>query len=356
MDFIRVIRLISYLFIFILISCDNESINIVKQAPTLNDEYYVYLGNLHNEGLDHVLDDLNRTKGTKLKSHSNKELQSFIIESSIGFIKEKETVNSLLENQIVNIFNKTLDYRAQDNGLSVSTVKSGKTLTKDEIRRKHYRQFGEINDKQLEYIKKIEIVYSKNTSVPQMILSLLELRNEVVGYFTETEAHPILCGIYIAISSLNYWQDNGYKWQLALLDIKEVDASEVNINVLKSAIKGDPIDLQQYAALPDGIYPWPGTVHYAIKVKDHTVSILKAPDGLVFDPTVAIFVREGSSDFSWSSVSRADWEGGISGALGGAVGGSMVGGVGAVPGGTVGFIAGSISSSAAKGIGQLIFD
>jgi len=358
-------------FVICFYSCKKNELDSLNQEKviTYNNEYYAYYGNLHNEGLEHILNELNNSKVGKSNSYSNKQLQSFIIKSSINFIKCKETVNLLMEKQIEDIYNKTLTYRAQDSYLSATRVKSEKVKIEDRNRKEYYRQFGAINDRQLEYIKKMEVVYECNKSVSQKIKTLMDIKNELIGGLSKTEAHPLLCGIYTAISSLSYWQNNGYKWQIVLLEIKEIDASEFNINILRSATKnkpiglkhlknssnktlrspteGDPINLEQYSDLPDGIYPWPGTVKYAISVKDHHCHILVAPKGLFFDPTLGLFVPMGSSDFKWSDVSKADWEGAISGAIGGAIGGA--------PGALAGGMAASIGSSAAAAINQLFY-
>lgn len=352
------LSLLAILFVFFA-SCNKGEIESATSNFNINEQYYVHLGELHNEGLDYVLDKLNSTTVTKLKSSSNIELQAVIIDASIEFIKEKETVDPLLQEQIVKVYEKTLDYIGRDKNLVATLKNLSEGLTEDDIRRSYYKQFGDITDRQLEYIKKIEGVYdNKNTSVSKMVASLMVIRNEVVANLTEAEAHPVLTGIYAAIYSLNYWKNNAYKWQMKLMDFEEMDIEEIIKNSeLKSTLEVQPIKLEEYAALPEGWYPWPGVSNYAIYVDEyHICHILKAPEGLVFDPNVALFVPEGTSGFDWSSVSQADWVGGVSGATGGAITGSVAGGVGAVPGFGIGFIAGSIGTSSADAIKQLVFD
>ncbi|WP_430814182.1 hypothetical protein [Carboxylicivirga sp. RSCT41] len=345
-------KLILYLSIWTLVGCSQDALEHNEQHIRFDETYYANIGKLHNEGLDNVLEQLKSLKQNQLQSISKENLQAEIVDASINFMREKEEIDISLKDLVTNVCEQTLYYNGRDKDIVTRLKKLLEGVTETDIRRNHFRQFGNVSDRQLEYIHRMETIF-KDQNQMGIIKALIDLKDEVNTALTEDDAYPILCGIYTGIYSLKYWKVNAIKWQMSLMDLEQFDAED--IGSLKSSLKGNPVILSQFVDFPDGVYPWPGEPTLAIVVTNGKVAIIRGPKGTVFDPDLGVFVMEGSVNFDLNKLSTADWQGAIGGAIGGMISGAVAGGAGALPGAGIGFIAGGIGSSAAEAIGQLIF-
>lgn len=345
-------KLVYFFVILIVAGCNQEIIEQNKPSNRIDEKYYSDFGKLHNEGLDHVLEQLKSLKECQFKSVSKEILHDEVIRASINFVNEKDEIDRSLEDLVTNVSSQTLSYNRRQKGIAATLKNLSEGLTETDVRRSHYQQFGDVTDSQLDYIGQMEKIFNGQNQI-DIIKALIDLKGEVIAELTEEEAFPILCGIYTGIYSLNYWKENALKWQSSLMDLEHFDGAD--IGTLNSTLKGNPIVLSQFVNFPDGVYPWPDEPTLAIRVRDGRITIIRGPDGTVFDSNLRVFTLPGSVEFNWSKLSGADWQGAVGGAVGGFISGSAAGGVGAVPGTGIGFVAGGVGSSAAEAIRQLIF-
>ncbi|MCG8581217.1 MAG: hypothetical protein MI866_14950 [Bacteroidales bacterium] len=345
-------KLILFFSILVLIGCSQEEVEHNSQSKKIDEKHYAEIGKLHNEGLDHVLTQLKTLKEKQLKSISKKNLQDEVVNASIGFMTGNEEEDASLKSFVANVCEQTLIYNGRDRGIVATLKNLSEGLTEKDVRRNHFQQFGNVTDNQLEYVRRIEMIF-KGQNQLDMIKALVELKSEVITKLEEEEAYPILCGIYTGIYSLKYWMENAIKWQMSLMDFEYYDVED--ISSLKSTLKGKPLRLSQFVDFPDGVYPWPGEPTFAIVVDNGKVAIIRGPQGTVFDPNLKVFVFPEKASFDWNKLSGADWQGAVGGAVCGMITDAAAGGVGAGPGAEIGFVAGGVGSSAGEAIRQLIF-
>ncbi len=159
------------------LSCSKEE---MSQRP--GDEKYERIGQLHNEGLDFVLDRLSASQ-TKGGSGLTREQAMAVV---------MEAVTAYLENHGI----PTDQVRPE---VYCGEEYDGAGLT-DEQKELYDELIGAIRDPLLDY------------ESTQKAVSLVEAR--VAAALPTQEAEPLLCGIAVARYSMEYWYNHADEWEL----------------------------------------------------------------------------------------------------------------------------------------------
>lgn len=160
------------------VSCQKER---GPQEPE-NDKYE-RIGQLHNEGLDFVLDYISdsRTKG------------------GTGLTKDQALAGAM----------EAVDVFLAKKGVSAAVTKSGTYRFDD------YDGAGLTAAQKEFYDELIETVTDPFLDYESTQKVVSQIKDRVVATLPEQEAEALLCGIVVAQYSMEYWYDNADKWKAA---------------------------------------------------------------------------------------------------------------------------------------------
>ena len=196
--------LISALIAAVLFSCQSifDEENKVSNNPQDN------IGQLHNEGMDYILNEI--TQLPKTKSGIRVVDISHIKLATISFMKKKELLNNrITKSTYSDNFPDSINF----SDVSMTNI-------------------------QKEYlIRLIDILsVTKEADLKKITNNIIELENEILENkaIEEDERFPILCGCSVARYSAVYWTENLEKWKVEIMGINN---SQQKIITTKS---GDP--------------------------------------------------------------------------------------------------------------------
>lgn len=157
-------------------------------------EKYKVIGEKHNEGLDYIFEELSKNKIEIVKTRSsNSDVFNLIKDASASFVLETSTYENLQKEDLFKI------------------IDDSPVITKQT--RSAVNSLGTFNDKQVRFIDKyMTIIEELDGDINVVIKKLMKLQNEVISSCTSEEAAPLLAGISVGCYSLQYWNDNLYKW------------------------------------------------------------------------------------------------------------------------------------------------
>ncbi|MBN1639262.1 MAG: hypothetical protein JW866_09855 [Ignavibacteriales bacterium] len=167
---------------------------------------YAYVGEVHNEGLDYILNDLNeeaKTKKNKLnkigsKQEFNSELIKFVNNSQTKFLTSKgyqpEEISSILGSDIFNYCKKM----GKVNDDSLITLYS---------------------EKQIYYLNIVNEIIETENDLENLKIKLNKLEEQVFNELGDEEAMPILIATSVALNSSIYWEENYQIWENTMLEI-----------------------------------------------------------------------------------------------------------------------------------------
>lgn len=167
-----------------------------------------YIGQLHNEGMDYILNEI--TQLPKTKSGIKQVDVSYIKQATLSFMIKKKLFNEKIT--------KSTSSESLPDSINFSDV-SMSNIQKDYL------------------IRLIDILsVPKEADIIAVTNNIIELENEILqnDIFGENERFPILCGCSVARYSAIYWTENLEKWKVEILGIKN---SQEKIITTKS---GDP--------------------------------------------------------------------------------------------------------------------
>lgn len=183
--------LTSLLITAILFSCQS----IFDQESKVSNNPQDYIGQLHNEGMDYILNEI--IKLPKTKSGTKFFDIQYIKKATISFMKKKELLNKQITKSTYNdTFLDSLNF--SDAPIS--------NLQKDYL------------------IRLIDILtVPKEADIKTVTNNIIELENEILqnNNLGENECFPILCGCSVARYSAIYWNKNLEKWRVNILGINK---------------------------------------------------------------------------------------------------------------------------------------
>ena len=188
----------------VLFSCQS----IFDEESKVSNNPQDYIGQLHNEGMDYILDEI--TQLPKTKSGIRPVDISYIKQATISFMKKKELLNN-------KITKSTDNYNLPDS-INFSDV----TMT----------------NIQKDYLIRLIDILSvpKEADFKKITNNIIEFENEILQNeaISDNESFPISCWCSVARYSAIYWTENLEKWKVEIIGIKN---SQQKIITTKS---GDP--------------------------------------------------------------------------------------------------------------------
>jgi hypothetical protein len=277
---------------FFMQSCDNfEDFNSVDPSTELNIDFEK-IGQEHNKGLDYIFEQLKidqESKSIRLKQE-NKSITLNSSDSILNF--------SIIEKASV-LFVTMSDY---GKGIEKEKISKIISLTSEKISLKSANTNTDhlvLTKSQQYYMNKYkEIIMSMTNDIKPVIKELEKLDAEMILNCTSEEVIPLLAMTSVGKYSLQYWNENLYKW----VTLFNPDAKQLESNLVPRLKSGD----------------------------------------------IEVQTNESEWGWFWNTLESMGQSDGIGAAMG-AGAGALVGGVGAIPGA----IAGGCYASAGAGIKEL---
>ncbi|GHT53167.1 hypothetical protein AGMMS49982_15480 [Bacteroidia bacterium] len=199
-------------------SCSNE--DEIDTATNINSDFET-MGQEHNKGLDYIYEQLKKNQGSNdVTLRSASSIFDIVKDASVQFISESDYGINIEKEKIYEIVNSTSEIN------SLRSATANNNLNTDVL---------VLTDKQQHYLNKYnKIIESlKNNNIDPVIKKLNKFDIEVASNCTPEEAVPLFAASSVGRHSLQYWNDNLYKWA-ALLNPDAKQAELALVPRLKS--------------------------------------------------------------------------------------------------------------------------
>jgi hypothetical protein len=185
-------------------SCSNEDEMDTDVAANINIDFEK-IGREHNKGLDYIYEQLKKNQeGNSVKLRSTTSSFDIAEDASVQFVTASDYGKGIEKEKMYEIV------KLSSERISLRSANANEIINTDNL------EF--LTDKQQQYLNKYkEIIKSTKKDLDPVIEKLKKLDIEIISNCTSEEAIPLLAATSVGRHSLQYWNDNLYKW-IALLD------------------------------------------------------------------------------------------------------------------------------------------
>ena len=174
---------------------------------------YHQVGDMHNEGLDHILETLKDQLNSQPNGQSSEK-------SSRLYKSMKYGISTYVKEHSVNVKNFDKHYNKLTKDIQqIGKISNSYDLFGDLITN------GGLSDNEIAYLNQLDDLIQTSSSINNLKQIISNANNHIINNFSSTKSDQVLAATSILISSTQYWNDNYDEWVAIITQIVNSDQS-----------------------------------------------------------------------------------------------------------------------------------